>query len=205
MKLARALIVAGMLLGAVSVAFSQTKPSTPQITTSAPSTGSLPESKMAVVYSDAFLDQKTGLARYNAIMNTVDKEFEARFNELKQIDQKLGQLQNEATALQKANPPNMQQIQAKADQFEALKKEGERKNEDFQNQYNKRKETALKPLQDDILKALETYAKSHNIAVIIDGSQVPLIFAADTLDITRAFINEFNTKNPVTAAVTTPR
>ena len=58
------------------------------------------------------------------------------------------------------------------------------------------------PLQDDIGKALEAYAKAHNINVIIDGSQVPLVYAADTLDITRAFINDFNSKNPATAAVT---
>ena len=40
------------------------------------------------------------------------------------------------------------------------------------------------PLQEDIGKALEAYAKSHNIHVIIDGSQVPLVYAADALDIT---------------------
>ena len=63
------------------------------------------------------------------------------------------------------------------------------------------------PLQEDIGKALEAYAKSHNINVIIDGSQVPLVYAADALDITRAFINEFNSKNPATAAaaVTPPK
>jgi hypothetical protein len=40
--------------------------------------------------------------------------------------------------------------------------------------------------------------------VIVDGSQVPVVYAADSIDITRAFINEFNSKNPATAAVTQP-
>jgi len=40
--------------------------------------------------------------------------------------------------------------------------------------------------------------------VILDGTQVPLLYAADSIDITRAFINEFNSKNPVTATTTTP-
>ena len=42
-------------------------------------------------------------------------------------------------------------------------------------------------------------------SVIIDGSQVPMVYAADALDITRAFITEFNTKNPATASIAAPK
>jgi Skp family chaperone for outer membrane proteins len=59
------------------------------------------------------------------------------------------------------------------------------------------------PLQQDIGKALEAFAKARGITVIVDGSQVPFVYAADNIDITRAFITEFNTKNPATAAATT--
>jgi Skp family chaperone for outer membrane proteins len=59
------------------------------------------------------------------------------------------------------------------------------------------------PLQDEIGKALEVFAKARGITAIIDGTQVPLLYAADNIDITRAFITEFNSKNPATA-VTTP-
>jgi len=41
--------------------------------------------------------------------------------------------------------------------------------------------------------------------VIIDGTQVPLVYASASIDITRVFINEFNSKNPVTASVTPPK
>jgi Skp family chaperone for outer membrane proteins len=58
-------------------------------------------------------------------------------------------------------------------------------------------------LQDEIGKALEVFAKSRGINVIIDGAQVPLLYAADSTDITRAFISDFNSKNPVTAATAT--
>jgi hypothetical protein len=36
--------------------------------------------------------------------------------------------------------------------------------------------------------------------VIVDAAQVPLLYVADTVDITRAFITEFNSKNPATAS-----
>ena len=39
--------------------------------------------------------------------------------------------------------------------------------------------------------------------MVIDGSQVPgVVYAADTLDITRVFIAEYNAKNPAAAAST---
>jgi hypothetical protein len=41
--------------------------------------------------------------------------------------------------------------------------------------------------------------------VILDGAQVPLLYAAESTDITRAFIIEFNSKNPATAAATPPQ
>ena len=86
-----------------------------------------------------------------------------------------------------------------------MKKDYQRKGEDAQAAYNKRRGEIFQPLQDDIGKALEVYAKAHNINVIIDGSQVPVVYAADAIDITRAFINDFNSKNPATASVTTPK
>jgi Skp family chaperone for outer membrane proteins len=91
------------------------------------------------------------------------------------------------------------------DQLDLLKKDYQRKGEDAQAAYNKRRGEIFQPLQDDIGKALEVYAKAHGITVIIDASQVPLVYAADSLDITRPFINEFNSKNPATASVATPK
>ena len=95
-------------------------------------------------------------------------------------------------------------IALKQEQLDQLKKDYQRKGEDAQTAYNKKRTEMFSPLQDDIGKALEAYAKAHNINVIIDGSQVPLVYAAEPLDITRAFISEFNSKNPATAVVTPP-
>ena len=57
-------------------------------------------------------------------------------------------------------------------------------------------------MQDELGKALEAFAKARGINVIIDAAQVPLLYAADSIDITRAFITEFNSKNPVAASAT---
>jgi Skp family chaperone for outer membrane proteins len=59
-------------------------------------------------------------------------------------------------------------------------------------------------LQVDIGKALEAFAKARGITVIVDGSQVPMVYADNSIDITKAFISDFNSKNPATASVPNP-
>jgi Skp family chaperone for outer membrane proteins len=162
----------------------------------------VPESKIALIYSDAFLDSKAGIARFNTLVGTLNREFQPRQTELQGLQKKIQDLTDDITKTAQVADPRT--TQTKQDQLEQMKKEFQRKGEDAQAAYERRRKEIFTPLQEDIGKALEVYAKSHNINVIIDGSQVPLVYAADALDITRAFINDFNSKNPATAAVTTP-
>ena len=161
---------------------------------------SVPESKIALIYSDMFLDPKTGIARFNTLVTTLNREFQPRQTELQTMQQRIQALTDDITKTASVADPKT--LQGKQDQLDQLKKDFQRKGEDAQAAYDRRRKEMFTPLQDDIGKALEVYAKGHNINVIIDGSQVPLVYAADALDITRAFINDFNSKNPATAAVT---
>ena len=184
----------------VSPALAQTRPAA-----TAPATSRklmFPESKIALIYSDLFLDAKTGIARFNSLVTTLNREFQPRQTELQTMQQRIQALTEDIQKTAAVADPKT--LQTKQDQLEQLKKDFQRKGEDAQAAYDRRRKEIFTPLQDDIGKALEAYAKSHNINVIIDGSQVPLVYAADALDITRAFINDFNSKNPATAAVTTP-
>jgi Skp family chaperone for outer membrane proteins len=206
MKLNRSITAFVFLIAtAISPVLAQTKPA-PAQTAPAQTGAAVPDSKIALIYSEAFLDPKAGIARFNILAANLNKEFEKTQAEIKQLEQKIAQLTDEVAKLQggaSVVPP--QQIQAKSDQLAQAKKDYTRKGEDAQALYNKRRGEIFQPLQEDIGKALEAYAKAHNINVIIDGSQVPVVYAADALDITRAFIGDFNSKNPATAAVTTPK
>jgi len=203
MKIDRILVaVAFVLAVAVSPVLAQTRPAAPAGTQVA-APGNLPQSKIALIYSDAFLDAKTGIGRFNTLITTLNREFQPRQTELQGMQQRIQTLTTEVSQAQAAaNVVDPKSIQTKIDQLEALKKDFQRKGEDAQAAYNRRRQEIFTPLQEDIGKALEAYAKANNIHVIIDGSQVPLVYAADALDITRAFINEFNSKNPATAAIT---
>jgi Skp family chaperone for outer membrane proteins len=203
MKIDRLIAAFTFLLAlSFSAVFAQPKPAAPA-QAPAQSAVSVPESKIALIYSDAFLDPKTGIARFNTLVTTLNREFQPRQTELQTMQQRITTLTNEVNQAQAASSVvDPKSIQAKMDTLEQLKKDYQRKGEDAQAAYNKRKQDIFQPLQDDIGKALEAYAKQRNINVIIDGSAVPLVYAADALDITRAFINEFNSKNPATASVT---
>jgi outer membrane protein len=173
----------------------------------APTTVALPTSKMAVIYTDMFLDQKAGIAKFSTVLTKLNGEFQAVKNEINQMQTRGQQLEDEINKLQNApagTPIDQRGLQTKVDQLEQLKKDIQRKGEDAQANYNRRRQELFSPLQDEIGKALEAFAKARGINVIIDAAQVPLLYAADSIDITRAFITEFNSKNPVAAATTTP-
>jgi Skp family chaperone for outer membrane proteins len=185
---------------AVSPALAQQKPAAQPAP--AQSTATVPESKIALIYSDAFLDDKTGIAKFSVLLNTLNREFQPRQTELQGLQTKIQQTSEEIDKTRTVADPKT--IQQKVDQVEAWKVEFKRKGEDAQGAYDRRRKEMFLPLQEAIGKALETFAKQRGINVIIDGSQVPVVYAADSIDVTRAFINEFNGKNPATASVTTP-
>lgn len=164
---------------------------------------------MGVVYTDMFLDPKTGIAKFNVVVTKLNGEFQKLKDELTQMQTRAQTLEEEINKLRSApegTPIDQRALQAKIDQLEQLKKDVQRKAEDAQGAYNKRRQELFAPLQDEISKALEAFAKARGINVIIDGAQVPILYAAESIDITRAFITEFNSKNPATASATpTPK
>jgi Skp family chaperone for outer membrane proteins len=171
----------------------------------AATTVNVPVSKMAVIYSEQFQDAKTGIARFTVTLNRLNGEFQKVQDDLTQTGQRLTAQQSEITRLQQAGGATPAQIQAKIDTLDQQKRDYQRKGEDAKAQYQKRYQELFTPLQDDISKALDAYAKTRGITLIIDGSQVPVLYAAEGMNVTGAFISEYNVKNPATAQATPPK
>ena len=179
---------------------------TPAPTTAAPpAVVALPNSKVAVIYSDAFMDPKAGIAKFSSVLAKLNGEFKAVKDELTAMQNRAQLLEDEINKLRAApegTPIDQRALQTKIDQLEQLKKDIQRKAEDAQNSYNRRRQELFEPLQREIAVALETFAKTRSITVMIDASAVPLMYAAENIDITKAFIADFNSKNPVAASAT---
>jgi Skp family chaperone for outer membrane proteins len=170
-----------------------------------PTTANVPVSKMAVIYSAEFQDPKTGIVRFNNTLNKLNAEFQKVQDDLSQTAQRLKTLQDEITRLQQAGATTPAQIQAKIDTLDQQKREYTRKGEDAKAQYQKRYQDLFLPLQDEVSRALDAYAKARGITMIIDGSQTPILYVAESMDITKAFVTEYNLKNPATAQVIPPK
>ena len=204
MKIFRAIAAVAFLavISAGSV-LAQVKPSAPA--GPAPTqTGALPDTKIALVNTDEFADEKTGIARLVSAMKRVDGEFQPRRTELQTLQ---GQIEKATADLNKAAPLQDAKVtQQQTDKIEGMKTDFKRKGEDAQAAYQKRLQEVLGPIYDDIGKALDAYAKAHGITLILDVSKVQgIVSASESLDVTKPFIAEFNSKNPATASVTTPK
>jgi len=204
MKIVRLIAAVALLttVAIISVSAQQPKPGASSPAAAPQSNVAVPDSKMALIYSDAFTDPKNGIARFATLLTTLNREFQPRQTELTTMDQKIQQLTKEINDTAAVADP--QQVAKKRDQLEQLQVEFKRKGEDAQGAYGRRRQEIFQPLQEDIGKALEVFAKARGITVIVDGSQVPVVYAADSIDVTKAFIADFNSKNPATASVTQP-
>jgi outer membrane protein len=215
MKIFRAIAAVAFFVAVMAVsAFAQprsgagagTTPARPTATpaTAASTSVNVPDSKVAVIDSSAFGNPKEGITKFVNALKRVDSEFQPRRTELEGMQQ---QIEKMTADLQKAAPVQDPKVtQQQQDKIDQMKKDAQRKAEDAEAAFNKRIQDVLPPLYDEIGKALETFAKARGINLILDVSKVQGVFAlSDALDITKAFIADYNSKNPATAALTTPQ
>ena len=180
------------------------QPAKPQTT---PANVNVPVSKVAVIFSAAFQDPKLGIAKFNVLLTQLNSKYQKTQDELNNTAKTINSLQDEVKKLQESTAPvSPQTIQQKLDQIDQMKKDYQRRGEDAQANYQRERQQVFAPLQDDVGKALDAFAKARGITLVIDASQVEgILYAADGIDITKAFISEYNSKNPATASNTTPR
>jgi len=180
------------------VAAQQPRPGTQ---TGSASSGNVPDTKIALIDSSAFSDEKQGIVRLVNAIKSVNAEFQPRKAELETLNQ---QIEKATADLQKVAPMQTAQLnQQQAERIDQMKKDLQRKTEDAQAAFDKRMQAALSAISDEISVALDAYAKAHGITLVLDVTKFQgIVSASDSLDITKAFITEFNSKKPATAALT---
>ena len=200
MKTFRAIAAIAFFAAMISQVAAQ-QPQRPGQTPTGPVTSAaIPDSKIALIDSAAFGDEKQGIVRLVNAVKRVNGEFQPRKTELEglqaQIDKATADLQKVAAV----QDPKLNQQQA--EKIDQMKKDPQRKAEDAQVAFDKKMQEVLDPISKDIGTALDAYAKAHGITLVLDVAKFQgIVSASDSLDITKAFIIEFNAKNPATAAL----
>ncbi len=169
-------------------------------TTPAPqNTGVIADSKIAIIDTEAFADPKTGITRLVSALEIVNREFKPRSDELQKLRTQYEQLGKDIEATR--NLEDQKARNAKIEQAEALKKDIERKTQDAQSAYQKKLREATEPVYKDISPALQAFARQRGVNVIFDVSKLGevMFVVNDSVDLTRAFIADYNQRNPVTA------
>jgi Skp family chaperone for outer membrane proteins len=200
------LIAAAAFLVAVTAltAPAQQRPASAAAAPAAASNAPVPASTVALINTDFFADEKAGISRLVAAVKKVDAEFTTRRTELQTLKAQIDKLTADIQATQPVATP--QQIAQKQEQLEGFKRDYQRKGEDAQAAYNKRLQDSVGPLYEDIGKSLDAFAKARGITLLLDTAKIgPAILAAvDAMDVTRAFIADYNSKNPSTASAAGP-
>ncbi len=171
--------------------------------------------RIAVINTLAFDDEKEGILKYVNALNALEKEFQPARNELQTMASRLETLTKEYnTLLEEANKPNSpispQTLQTKREEIERLQREAKFKQDDANARYQSRYNAVVGPILQDIMKAMQEYAKQKGYALIFDAAKLDetnLILAVgdEKIDVTKDFIRFYNSRPGSTATTTTPK
>lgn len=212
MKIFR-LIAATMFLAAIAAvpSFAQQRTGTSAAQPpAAPATGPaqagavVPASKIAFVNTAVFGDEKAGISRYIAAVKNLQVEFDPRQKELITLANRIKAIADDIGKTENVQDPKV--TQGKREEGERLQRELKFKKEEAEAAFQKRYEQVVGPISADIGKALDVFARQRGITMILDVSKMgDAILTVDVgMDVTSAFITEYNSKNPTTASTAAP-
>jgi outer membrane protein len=202
------LFAATLFIAAIAAipAFAQQRGGAAQPAAAAPpaQTGPVPSSKIAYVDTEAFSDEKTGITRYVAALNNLQREFQPRQTELQNLANRIKAIADEIQKTGSVSDPKA--LQTKQDEGERMQRELEYKKKEYDAALAKRYDEVVGPISQDIGNALIGFAKQRGITMTFDISKLAgAILTLDrSMDITVEFVKEYNSKNPATASTAAP-
>jgi len=134
-----------------------------------------------------------------AIQN-LQKKYQPRETEINQrqqdVQQLRDQLQKQMTTLSADEQRRMQhELQEKQTVLRRLE-------QDAQSSFQYDRDTLMRELGQKMVKVIDQYASTHGFALVIDGSQVPVYYAAKGVDITPTIVKLYNSSHPVQSSST---
>jgi Skp family chaperone for outer membrane proteins len=154
--------------------------------------------KVAIIDSAVF---RTEVLELKAKYEKLEAEFAPKYRNLESMGNSLTTKQKVAQENKTLTP---QQAQKLGDEIEQLKKEYNRAVQDAQDLAAKRGNDETAATYEKLIKFLEQYCAKHGIVHVFDARRLQdtgvVVYVAQTANITRDFISEYNKANPVPAA-----
>lgn len=169
--------------------------------------------KIGWIDTSAFGDDKAGVNKYNNALKALEAEMKPRVTELQGMQVKLKTISDDIAKMtgNPAVPVNQQAVQAKQEEGQRIQREFEFKKKEYDAAMAKRGSEVLAPVQNDLLRAIQDYAKQKGYAVVLDiaalvNDNMNAILALDPAsNITKDFITFYNARPATTATTAAPR
>ena len=172
--------------------------------------------KIAVINRYLFGDEKAGITKYISAVNALNTEFKPLDTELQTLvaryqtlSKEIQTLRDQATANNGKVPIDEKAAQAKVDEAEKLERDIKFKQEDAKAKFEKRQQTVLGPIMQDIYKAVQEFSKQKGYMMILDIGKMAdadIVMALDEkADVTKDFITFYNARPATTATTSTPK
>lgn len=160
--------------------------------------GQTTATKIGVVSSYQFSDEKTGITKYVNANKALNIEFTHLQNELNAMNTRLQALSKEIENLRKLPAADPKAIDAKMEEGEKLQRDIKFKTEDAKSKFIRREQQVLGPVSRAIGSGLEEYARLKGYSLIFDASKNDngfLVAIGDqSVDVTTDFIKFYNAK-----------
>jgi Skp family chaperone for outer membrane proteins len=158
----------------------------------------VPQSRIALIDTGMFSDEKNGIFLYIDAAKKVQLEFQPRTNELENLGNRLNALATEIKTLSQAKVIDQKTIQAKQAEGERLQQEATTKKERLDDDVTKRYQQVISPISNQIGTAMDQFARQRGITMTLDISKLlpAILTALPAVDVTKAFIEDFNRSHP---------
>ncbi|HVH85361.1 MAG TPA: OmpH family outer membrane protein [Terriglobales bacterium] len=171
-------------------------------TNAAPSTSTSTNSLVAGPTKVAIINIQAAIANTNEGQRDLDalqKKFEPKQIELKSLSDEVDNLKKQLAA--QTDKLNDDERNKRVQTIESKQKTLQRNLEDAQNDYQSQSNEIAQRIGSKLMQSLDSYAKQNGFAVVIDVSsqQSPVLWAAQSVDITKPVIDAYNVASGVAA------
>jgi len=145
-------------------------------------------------------DAKLGVVDVQRVIDESNRGKEARNLLQKRFEQEKAALEKKGKAIElfkedlekQALVLTPEKRAEKQDELQRRIKEFNRLKKDKQEEFNKKQMQVLREVMGAVMKVIQGYGQEHGFTAILDGTQGPVLFVGDGVDITAEIVARFN-------------
>ncbi|MGO8789146.1 MAG: OmpH family outer membrane protein [Terriglobia bacterium] len=156
---------------------------------------------------------KIGLISINAAIGStqegkkaiadLQKKYQPRQQELERLQQEIQSIQDQLSK-QSATLSDDEQRRLTRE-LEDKQKVLKRSTDDAQSDFGADRDEVIRRIGQKMVSIIHDYAQQNGLALVIDGAQVPVYYAAKDVDITAEIVKRYDAANPVADAGEAPK